>query len=74
MYVNAATDTVNTVMRTRKGQRPDPAIVENLLYAAPATNVLNSEASTEAVMSPVTTPNDPDSTPSESKTAPPVEN
>jgi hypothetical protein len=73
MYVNAATDTVNTVMRTRKGQRPDPAVVEDLLSAAPATNGLNSEASKEAVRSSVITPKDPDPTPSKSKTPPPVE-
>jgi hypothetical protein len=74
MYVNAATDTGNTVMRTRKGQRPGPAVVEDLLSAAPATNGLNSEASTEAIMSPITTPKDPGSTPSKSKTPPPVGN
>jgi hypothetical protein len=57
MYVNATTDGSNPVLRTRKRQRPDPAIVEELLSAAPATNRLNSEASMEAVISPVTTPN-----------------
>jgi hypothetical protein len=77
MYVNAATDGANPAMRTRKAQRANPAIVEELLSAAPATNGLNSEASTEAVMSHVTTPNDPGyalaSAPPKSETPAPVE-